>query len=284
MKNKKIVIGIITLGLLTSLQSGAGVQAKKTENKLQVKQKKITMTVGEKKKIKITAKKKFLKKLVWKSSNKKIVAVNQKGVVKAKKKGTAKITVFVKKNKKIKTSFTVKVNMKSEESTEKVKEPATMGAVQVSASSVEYAGCLLPEELLPEGWYYDQKSLQKQYNPKAYSEDIRNDMTLQVMKYDADFFQDKVLYYIPIEKTDSTDKINIKGAQIKKNEEGEWICEVTGEAVRTTYMNVATVDGVIREGMFLEFDKEQVQGVSKVEIVVNKIDVYLSEPVPAPMQ
>lgn len=63
-----------------------------------------TMKVGSTKKLKysIVASKKKYKKVKWKSSNKKIVTVSQKGKIKAKKKGIAYITVYSKSKKKIK--------------------------------------------------------------------------------------------------------------------------------------------------------------------------------------
>lgn len=57
-----------------------------------------TMSVGDSLKLKATVTKKNLKtkKLVWKSNKASIASVTQKGVVKAKKEGTAKITVTIK--------------------------------------------------------------------------------------------------------------------------------------------------------------------------------------------
>ena len=56
------------------------------------------MSVGDSLKLKATVTKKNLKtkKLVWKSNKASIASVTQKGVVKAKKEGTAKITVTIK--------------------------------------------------------------------------------------------------------------------------------------------------------------------------------------------
>lgn len=59
--------------------------------------------------VKVTPNKKANKKVTYSSRNKKIAAVNGKGVVKAKKEGTTKIIVASKKNKKKKTAITVKV-------------------------------------------------------------------------------------------------------------------------------------------------------------------------------
>ena len=49
------------------------------------------------------------KKVVWKTSNKKIATVSAKGVVKGKKKGTVKITAVSKSNKTVKATIKIKV-------------------------------------------------------------------------------------------------------------------------------------------------------------------------------
>lgn len=70
---------------------------KKPVKKLTVKAGKRNLKKGKKLKLKVKAKpgKKLAStQYCWKSSNKKIAAVSAKGVVKAKKKGTVKITVY----------------------------------------------------------------------------------------------------------------------------------------------------------------------------------------------
>ena len=59
--------------------------------------------------VKVTPNKKANKGVTYKTSNKKVATVNNKGIVKGVKSGTAKITVASKKNKKKKTTITVKV-------------------------------------------------------------------------------------------------------------------------------------------------------------------------------
>lgn len=76
--------------------------------------KKMTLTVGDKKKIKIKNKNKKAK-YSYSSSKKAIAAVNKKGTVTAKKKGTAKITVKEKLGKTRKLG-TVKVTVKEKSS------------------------------------------------------------------------------------------------------------------------------------------------------------------------
>ncbi|WP_162300206.1 Ig-like domain-containing protein [Intestinibaculum porci] len=69
----------------------------------------LTLKKGKKKtlKFKVTKKGKISKALAYKSSNKKIVTVSKKGVVKAKKKGKATVTAYAKANKKKKVAIQV---------------------------------------------------------------------------------------------------------------------------------------------------------------------------------
>ncbi len=61
-----------------------------------INRKKVTLTVGEKSRLKV---KNCKKKVKWKSSRKKVATVSSKGVVKAKKAGKAKITAKAGKKK-----------------------------------------------------------------------------------------------------------------------------------------------------------------------------------------
>ena len=54
-------------------------------------------------------------KLNFKTSNSSVASVSKKGVIKGKKVGTAKITVILKNNTKVKTTITVKVTTKSQQ-------------------------------------------------------------------------------------------------------------------------------------------------------------------------
>ena len=59
---------------------------------MSLNQKKLTLQVGQKKKLKVNA---TSKKVAWISSNKKVATVSKKGLVKAKKKGKAVITAKI---------------------------------------------------------------------------------------------------------------------------------------------------------------------------------------------
>lgn len=72
---------------------------------------KLTLHVGEKAAIKVkkVMPKKASKSVTYKSSNKKVAVVTQKGVVAGKSKGNAKITVISKNSKRVKKSVSVTV-------------------------------------------------------------------------------------------------------------------------------------------------------------------------------
>lgn len=80
-----------------------------TAKKLKMKKKKVTIEVGQKKKLAVTVKPKKAK-IKWSTNKKKVATVSKKGVVKGKKKGTAKITA---KSGKKKATCTVKVKKAS---------------------------------------------------------------------------------------------------------------------------------------------------------------------------
>ena len=121
-KNKKAVSLLLAASLiLASFTSGETAQAAKDKKqKVRISSVKITntgkklrMQKGKKFRLKTTVSakpnKKKYKKLKFTSSNKKAVLVNQRGLLKAKKKGTAKITVASKSNSKKKATVTVSV-------------------------------------------------------------------------------------------------------------------------------------------------------------------------------
>lgn len=70
--------------------------------------KKLKMAVGEKVQLKVVLKPKDAEsKLTWKTGDKKVATVTKKGVVKAKKPGTVKITVTTENGKKATIKITI---------------------------------------------------------------------------------------------------------------------------------------------------------------------------------
>ena len=129
-KTKRIIAFILLITILASLifiGKVANIEAKKNSNT----KKKITMTVGQKKTIKLNKN----VKIKWKTSNKKVVSVSKKGVIKAKKVGKAKVTAKL-PNKKV--QYTVKVNKKPDNKTpEPTKRPPMTYAADVIIDHIE---------------------------------------------------------------------------------------------------------------------------------------------------
>lgn len=91
MKRKKKIVYIVVLFVLMIILGGnIMIQAKRKE--LSLNQKKLTLQVGQKKKLKVNG---TFKNVVWTSSNKKVASVSKKGMVKARKKGKTMITARV---------------------------------------------------------------------------------------------------------------------------------------------------------------------------------------------
>ncbi len=92
-KMRKYIAATLACSLLLSL-SGQAESVDAAKKKPYLNKKKITLSVGKKKTLKVKGTK---KKIQWKSKNKKIATVTRKGVVKAKKKGITYIQAKVKK-------------------------------------------------------------------------------------------------------------------------------------------------------------------------------------------
>ena len=110
---KKAGKAVITITTANGLSKKVRIQVmKKPVKKLTVKAGKRNLKKGKRLKLKVKAKpgKKLAStQYCWKSSNKKIAAVSAKGVVKAKKKGTVKITVYATDGSGKKKSVKIKV-------------------------------------------------------------------------------------------------------------------------------------------------------------------------------
>ncbi len=105
-KAKRSLISILFLLMTLTLTGGMTAQAAKVK----LSATKITVAVGKTKKLKV---KNTYKKITWKSSNKAVAAVSNKGIVTAKKAGKAIVSAKVKGGKKYKCIVTVKENKKT---------------------------------------------------------------------------------------------------------------------------------------------------------------------------
>ena len=106
------------------------VPGQQTDAKAKVKlnKKKLVLTVGKKAKLKVKGTK---KKVKWSSSKKKIATVTKKGVVKAKKKGTAKIVAKIGKKK-----YTCKVVVKAKKKARVTSKPKAVAKVTAKPGTI----------------------------------------------------------------------------------------------------------------------------------------------------
>lgn len=105
----------LCLVLVLSLVFSPDMAEAKKKSKIKLNKKKVTLYVGQKVRLKVKGTK---KKVKWKSSKKKIATVSKKGTVKAKKKGTAKITAKVAGKKLV-----CKVKVKNKKIIKKTQKP-----------------------------------------------------------------------------------------------------------------------------------------------------------------
>lgn len=101
-KPKQIVAGIIAIAMILSItQLQPVLTANAANSKVTLNYTEKTLKVGDEitLKSKVTKKNLKSKKVIWKSSQKAVATVTQKGVVKAKKEGTTKITATIKETK-----------------------------------------------------------------------------------------------------------------------------------------------------------------------------------------
>lgn len=106
------------------------VPGQQTDAKAKVKlnKKKLVLTVGKKAKLKVKGTK---KKVKWSSSKKKTATVTKKGVVKAKKKGTAKIVAKIGKKK-----YTCKVVVKAKKKAKVTSKPKATAKVTANPGTL----------------------------------------------------------------------------------------------------------------------------------------------------
>ncbi len=106
---KRTLAVLLSLALLLSAAlAGTGHADAAAKKKPVISNKKLTLRVGQKKKLSLKhVTKAKAKKIKWKSSRKKVVSVSQNGLIKAKKKGTAKIMATLDKH-----TYTCKVTVR----------------------------------------------------------------------------------------------------------------------------------------------------------------------------
>lgn len=117
---RTITAGILVFSLTASLSHPAAANAASVK----INKKKLTLSTGKTARLKIKG---ASGKVTWKSSNKKVAAVNKKGTVKAKKAGKAKITATLKIRKKTKRFFCY-VTVKKQTSSTGSQSPAVTKA------------------------------------------------------------------------------------------------------------------------------------------------------------
>lgn len=162
---------------LTSLYTNTNSDAKAKKPKLSKKN--ITLTVGKSKKLKVSRTKKC--KVTWKTSKKKIVSLSKKKrtscTLKARKKGSAKITCTIKKKgKNKKTKLTCKVKVKAKKT---VVSDSLMAAykniVPYMGSCLNYGSSAAPGELQKTG---TMNFVKKHFNSFTLENEMKPDSIL----------------------------------------------------------------------------------------------------------
>lgn len=126
---KKFLTVALVIALLVSGIPASGVQAK---SKISLNRKKVTLYVGKSVKLKLKGTK---AKVKWSSSKKKIATVSKKGLVKAKKKGTCKITA-----KSLSKKYVCKVTVKKKSVKKPTVTPVTVVSVTPTAAPTQKPG------------------------------------------------------------------------------------------------------------------------------------------------
>lgn len=116
---KKMMVSILAVSVAVA---GGGYQKASADRKPALNVQKLTLTVGQTKKLKVVNCK---KKVTWRSTNAKLAAVDKNGLVKAKKKGNVKIVAKAGKKK-----YVCRVTVKS-------KKPASSAVTNAPAATPE---------------------------------------------------------------------------------------------------------------------------------------------------
>ncbi|MCH5264439.1 MAG: Ig-like domain-containing protein [Lachnospiraceae bacterium] len=160
------------------------VQAKKVPpKKIILSQREKTLTVGDTYKIsyEVKGKKKANKKVLFSSSRKKIASVSKKGVVKAKKAGTAVITLRAKAQKSIRNTITIKVEQQKTTAARMAAPLAATASMAAGSSAVATilapTGIVMPATLELEPG--EQRQLTATLEPATAEGEIRYSTTFR---------------------------------------------------------------------------------------------------------
>ena len=118
---KRVLSFTLVLALMFSISLEGNSLVANAKTKTQLNKKKVTLIVGNKTKLKLKNNK---KKVKWSSSKRTVAIVSSKGVVTAKKKGTATITAKTGKKK-----YTCKVTVKAKKKQAPITTPAPTATV-----------------------------------------------------------------------------------------------------------------------------------------------------------
>jgi uncharacterized protein YkwD len=127
-KERRKWMSLVLAGALVITSVFVPGQQTDAKAKVKLNKKKLVLTVGKKAKLKVKGTK---KKVKWSSSKKKIATVTKKGVVKAKKKGTAKIVAKIGKKK-----YTCKVVVKAKKKAKVTSKPKAVAKVTAKPGTI----------------------------------------------------------------------------------------------------------------------------------------------------
>lgn len=207
---------------------------------------------------------KVAKTLKWKTSNRKVVRVTQKGKITGVKKGTATITAVSKKNKSIKLSYKVTVK--------EFEEKALNVKVTKTGNHFGYLDTLMNKKyvVITSQKELDSflKEMNLEYNKKDYSGKFKKtNIYKKLSKYNKNFFKKKTLCLLE----------NALPSSMQNVEEEDFLCiqkksgKVYGQ-LRLTYLNTsdAMTADMFYETYFIELKKSDAEVLQGYEIKVVK--------------
>ena len=254
-----------------------------------------TVYVGQKYtlKVKTVKPKKADTEVKWKTSDKKIATVNQKGVVTGKKKGTVTITAVSKSNNKIKAKCKVYVK-KFKTTNIKHKDKIINGgalellhlfngddrAHQDPHIIKTYSELKALKKRIKKYYhirnYYDENSVF--YKKEYYADGMIGDEIIEKLnKYDKKFFKTKALYYNCIDYTSVIEGVDITYSfdcvkvQKKINSKGKLTCTMyvkrTIEKFEKHKENKNDANYIVdSSAYFIELNKKDIKGVQNYKL------------------